>query len=140
MSKITTVDQASAPSNPAAGRHTIYAKSDGFYELDPAGTETKLAGGGGWSVVTETTATRSAVDGEFILVTVASCVVTLPAPVADSRVAVKVITATVTDIQIRTSGVGIDIDGTDYSSTGLALSTQYEQISVVSDGTDWFIY
>ena len=50
------------------------------------------------------------------------------------------ITATVTDVQIRTSGVGIDIDGTDYSSTGLALSTQYEQVSVVSDGTDWFIY
>jgi hypothetical protein len=98
------------------------------------------AAGGGWSVVTETTATRSAAADEFVLVNVATCTVTLPAPVADVTIAVKAIIATVTDIQIRTSGAGIDIDGTDYSSTGLALSTQYEQVNVISDGTDWFIY
>jgi len=101
-----------------------------------------LPGGGGvvWSVVTETTAARSAVDGEFVLVDAATCVITLPAPAADARVAVKVITGTVTSIEVRTSGAGVDIDGTDYSATGLDLKKQYEQISMVSDGVGWWIY
>lgn len=102
-----------------------------------------LPGGGGgavWTVVTETTAARSAVASEFVLVDAATCVVTLPAPVADARVAVKVISGTVTSIEVRTSGAGIDIDGTDYSATGLDLKKQFEQISMVSDGADWWIY
>ena len=93
-----------------------------------------------WSVVIETTASRTAAAGEFILVNVATCVVTLPVPVLDDRVAVKVITATPTSIEIRTSGAGIDIDGTDYSASGLVLADQFEQINLTSDGTDWFIY
>jgi len=102
-----------------------------------------LPGGGGgvvWSVVTETTAARSAVAGEFVLVDVATCVVTLPAPAADARVAVKVISGTVTSIEVRTSGAGVDIDGTDYSATGLDLKKQFEQISMVGDGAGWWIY
>jgi len=98
------------------------------------------SGGAVWALAIETTATRTAADAEFILVNVASCTITLPAPVADARVAIKVIFATVTDIQIRTSGAGIDIDGTDYSASGLALTDQFEQINLISDGTDWFIY
>jgi hypothetical protein len=98
------------------------------------------SGGGGWSLVTETTAARTAADNEFILVNAATCVITLPAPAINTRVGIKVIIATVTDIQIRTSGAGIDIDGTDYSSTGLSLTSQYEQINVISDGSNWFIY
>jgi hypothetical protein len=103
--------------------------------------EAQTAGGGAvWTVATETTAARSAADGEFVVVDASTCVITLPAPVADARVAVKIIAATVTSIEIRTSGAGIDIDGTDYSATGLKLKKQHEQISVVSDGTDWWIY
>jgi hypothetical protein len=50
--------------------------------------------------------------------------------------------AAVTDIRLLTSGAGVLIDGTDYSAGpgGLELKKQYEQISVISDGTDWFIY
>ena len=54
--------------------------------------------------------------------------------------AVKVITSTITSVEIRTSGAGITIDGTDYSSTGLPLTKQYEMINVVSDGSNWFIF
>lgn len=108
----------------------------------PAGFAPVGGGGGGppWSVVTEGTASRTAVAGEFILINAATCVVTLPAPAANARVACKVITGTITSIEVRTSGAGIDIDGTDYSSTGLPLSSQWEQINMISDGTDWFIY
>jgi len=98
------------------------------------------SGGAVWALAIQTTATRTAADAEFILVNVASCTITLPAPVADARIAIKVIFALVTDIQIRTSGAGVDIDGTDYSASGLPLTDQYEQINLISDGTDWFIY
>ena len=101
-------------------------------------------GGGGisavWTVATEATAARAAADGEFVLVNAATCIVTLPAPTAGGRVGCKVITGTVTSIEIRTSGAGVTIDGGDYSATGLALASQYEQINLISDGTDWFIY
>jgi hypothetical protein len=93
-----------------------------------------------WTVVTEATAARSAAVGEFVLVSASTCIVTLPAPIAGARVAVKAIAATVTSIEIRTSGAGITIDGTDYSASGLILATQYEMVNVISDGTDWFIY
>jgi len=101
-----------------------------------------LPGGGGavWSVVTETTASRSAAGGEFILIDAVTCVVTLPAPAAGARVAAKAIAASPVGVEVRTSGAGILIDGTDYSAAGLSLTAQWEQISLISDGTDWFIY
>jgi len=97
------------------------------------------AAGGGWTRVTETTATRTAAADEFILVRATTCVITLPAPVDNVTIAIKAIVVPV-DIQIKTSGAGTDIDGTDYSAAGLILLTQWEQISLISDGTDWFIY
>lgn len=93
-----------------------------------------------WTTVTETSTARTVADGEFVLVDAPTCTVTLPAPTVGARVAVKVISAVVTDIQIRTNGSGVDIDGTDYSSTGLALTGQYEQINLLADGADWWIY
>jgi hypothetical protein len=39
-------EQGSTPSNPASGNRKIYPKSDGWYELNSAGTETQLGGGG----------------------------------------------------------------------------------------------
>jgi hypothetical protein len=102
--------------------------------IDAAG-----GGSGGWTRVTETTATRVAVADEFILVDVATCTVRLPAPVDNTLIAIKAITVPV-DIQIRTNAPGVLIDGTDYNSTGLPISSQWEQISLISDGTDWFIH
>jgi len=94
-------------------------------------------GGGGWTRVTEATATRTAAADEFILVNAATCTITLPVPVDSVTIAIKTIVVP-TDIQIKPNGG--DIDGTNYSVTGLALTTQWEQISLISDGTDWFIY
>lgn len=106
-----------------------------------ANTSLPIGGGGVvWTRVTETTASRTAAASEFILINAATCVITLPAAADNRRVAVKVITATITDIQIKTAGAGVDIDGTDHSSSGLVLSTQYEAIALISDGSDWWIY
>lgn len=97
------------------------------------------AAGGGWTRVTESTGTRTAANNEFILINNASCIVTLPAPTDNTTIALKAIVIPV-DIQIKTSGAGVDIDGTDYSVIGLTLTTIYEQVSLISNGTDWFIY
>jgi len=94
---------------------------------------------GGWTRITESTGTRTAANNEFILINNASCIVTLPAPTDNTTIALKAIVIPV-DIQIKTSGAGVDIDGTDYSVIGLTLTTIYEQVSLISDGTDWFIY
>ena len=94
---------------------------------------------GGWTRVTEATATRTAAADEFILINAATCTITLPAPVDSVTIAVKAIVVP-TDIQIKTSGAGILIDGTDYSATGLKLKKQWEQISLLSDGSHWYIY
>jgi len=146
MSEITLVNGA-APSTPSAGRVAVYSDSADKHlkTIDDTGTIVDLAAaptsGGAWSVVTETTATRAASADEFVLVDVATCAVTLPAPVADAKIAIKAISAAaVTDIRLLTSGAGILIDGTDYSAVGLELKKQYETISVISDGADWFIY
>ena len=117
----------------SGGVATDFLSADGSWSVPAGGTATV------WTVVTETTAARTAANGEFVLINAATCVVTLPAPVANIRVAIKMIFATVTDIQLKTSGGGILIDGTDYSATGLPLAAQYEQINVISNA-DWFIY
>jgi hypothetical protein len=91
-----------------------------------------------WTVSTAILGTATAADGDFILVSPSTCIITLPAPAANSRVALKVLAGTVTDIQLRTSGAGITIDGTDYSASGFALTAQYELKQVISDGANWF--
>ena len=109
--------------------------------LHPNYTAIGFGGGGAssWTRVTEATTTRTAAANEFILINSATCVITLPAPVDSVVIAIKTIVVP-TDIQIKTSGGGINIDGTDYSATGLSLTSQWEQLSLISDGTHWYIY
>ena len=92
-----------------------------------------------WNLVSTAGPAYTAANTEFVVVTGASTIVTLPAPVLNARVAVKAAVVPV-DIQVRTSGVGILIDGTDYSAVGLPLTTQWEQVSFISDGSNWFIF
>ena len=92
-----------------------------------------------WTLVTETTTSRTAADKEFILVNNSTCVITLPAPVAQLRVSVKAI-ASITSVQVKTNTAGVQIDGVDHSTTGLSLTSQWEQRSFICDGTHWYLY
>ena len=92
-----------------------------------------------WTLVTETTTSRTAADKEFILVNNSTCVITLPAPVAQLRVSVKVI-ASITSVHVKTNTAGVQIDGVDHSTTGLSLTSQWEQRSFICDGTHWYLY
>ena len=94
---------------------------------------------GTWNLVTETTTSRTATDKEFILVNNSTCVITLPAPVAQLRVSVKAI-ASITSVQVKTNTAGVQIDGVDHSTTGLSLTSQWEQRSFICDGTHWYLY
>jgi hypothetical protein len=92
-----------------------------------------------WNVVT-TAVNRNAADTEFILIDAATVTITLPAPVLNARIACKVVSPVITDIQIQTNAPGVLIDGTDYSVVGLPLTTQFEMINLISDGNDWYIF
>lgn len=101
-------------------------------------------GGGGsdWTVVTRTSGTTyTASVGEYVLINVATHAVTLPAASGNSgkRVGIKMINATVTDVEVITNG-SETLDGTDYNSpTGFALNNQYDAYTFVCDGSNWFI-
>jgi hypothetical protein len=102
--------------------------------------ETAIASAGGaWSLVSVAGVTHTATDGEFIVITATTTVITLPAPVLNHRVAFKLAVVPV-DVQVKTSGAGVLIDGTDYSGVGLPLTAQWEQFNVISDGSNWFIF
>lgn len=45
-------DEISTPATPASGKRKVYAKSDGWYDLDDMGVETPLGSGGGGGEVT----------------------------------------------------------------------------------------
>jgi hypothetical protein len=109
------------------------AEATGLKWATPSG-----GGGGGLTVTTQTGATYSAANGDFVLINAATHTVTLPAPSADDTIAVKMINATVTDIQVKTQ-TGDNIDGTDYSTNGLQIYNQYDSYTFISDGTNWFI-
>jgi hypothetical protein len=99
-------------------------------------------GGGGWTVVTKTGATSSATDGDYCLINSGTHSITLPAPAADARVGVKQILALSGVIEILTTGATVKIDGTSGYNTagsGYQIYNQWDALTFVSDGTDWFI-
>jgi hypothetical protein len=106
---------------------------------DSSTTASWKAPTGVWTVVTDATASRTAADGEYVLINAATFDLTLPAASADARIGCKMINGTVTDVEVITTGTET-IDGTDYDpGTGLAISNQWDALTFVSDGTNWFI-
>ena len=92
-----------------------------------------------WSISSTAGPTYTASNLEFVVITAGTVEITLPAPVLNHRVAFKMAVVPV-DVQVKTSGAGITIDGTDYSGVGLAITAQWEQFNLISDGTNWFIW
>ena len=95
--------------------------------------------GGDWVTATVAAPTYSALDGQFIIISVDTTEITLPAPSANARIAFK-LAVTPVDVQVKTDAPGVTIDGTDYSAVGLPMTFQWEQFNVISDGTNWFIW
>ena len=97
-----------------------------------------VSGVGVWDFKTAGAATFTAANTHFVLVTAATCVVTLPAAALNHRVAVKA-AVTPVDIQVRTAAAGVTIDGVDRSAAGYPITAQWNHVQVISDGTNWFI-
>lgn len=95
--------------------------------------------GGDWVTATVAAPTYAASDGQFIIISADTTEITLPAPSVNARIAFKLAVVPV-DVQVKTSGAGITIDGTDYSAVGLSFTAQWEQFNVISDGSNWFIW
>lgn len=144
--QITKVTDSSADWASVANSTYFYDKTDTLVHYkDGTGTVLEIfstAGGGGgsaWTVTTQTGASYSASNNNYVLINAATHILTLPAASANARVGVKMINATVTSIQVRTASAGVTIDGVDRSSVGLGIFNQYDAYVFVSDGTNWFI-
>jgi hypothetical protein len=100
--------------------------------------ETPTGGsGGGWNLVTTTANLLWPLSGQFILVNSNNCIVTLPTPVLNARLAVKLIHASSLNCEIRTTSG--NIDGVLRTTSGLHLWNQYDVLTFICDGTNWWI-
>jgi hypothetical protein len=54
-------EEITTPANPSAGERKLYAKSDGWYDLDSAGTETGPLGAGGGGGLTQAYVGKNAI-------------------------------------------------------------------------------
>jgi hypothetical protein len=91
-----------------------------------------------WNVTTQSGASYSASNNDYVLVNASTQTITLPAPVLGRRVGVKVITS-VTNIQVITNAVGVTIDGVDRSTIGLGIYNQWDAYTFVSSASAWYI-
>jgi len=142
MSRTTYVNQASDPSAPAAGRVTLYTKTDKkAYIIDDAGTVSGLGSGGGLPVVDTTAIVKGSADATKLvrieadgLTTGTTRVITMP----DQNVTIDGIG----DPRPPTAHAASHTDGTDdiQSATavqkGLATATQITKLDGIETGAD----
>jgi len=101
-----------------------------------------VSGGGGWTVVTKTSTTSTASDGEYCLINSIAHSITLPAPTLNARIGFKQIAGVGGVVEILTSGATVKIDGIngyDVAGSGYQIYNQWDALTLVSNGTDWFI-
>lgn len=86
----------------------------------------------GTTVITAN-ANYTVVSGDGIILASNSAIITLPSPVSGVQVKIKKLDAT--DKIVIATPLSETIDGEDE----IWISTQYESITVVTDGTNWYI-
>ena len=92
-----------------------------------------------YNTTTKTGASYTAVNRDYVLINASTFTLTLPTATANAQVGVKMINASVSNIQIKTPSAGVTIDGVDRSSVGLGLFNQYDAYIFICDGTNWWI-
>jgi hypothetical protein len=142
--------EIAAPAAPASGEGGIfYVKSDGIpYFISDTTAETSLVGGGGGSSALTMTAVSFGVDGAtysaatydtMYLVTTTGGAVEVDLPTAGSQAGKTIDILAVTG---ATNSVTVDPDGSETingSATSLTLSSNYQNVTLISDGTNWVI-
>jgi len=140
-------EQGSDPASTGAGEGTFWVKNDtpntpmftdgagadwGLVQVTP-GTDPS------WNVSPAAGPTYAASDLDFVVTSGGTVEVSLPAPALNHRVSVKVGVSPVS-VSVKPAAAGTLIDGTDYFAAGLPLLAQWEQITLISDGANWFIF
>jgi hypothetical protein len=142
--------EIAAPSAPASGEGGIfYVKSDGIpYFISDTTAETSLVGGGGGSSALTMTAVSFGVDGAtysattydtMYLVTTTGGAVEVDLPTAGSQAGKTIDILAATG---ATNSVTVDPNGSETingSGTSLTLSSNYQNVTLISDGTNWVI-
>lgn len=92
-----------------------------------------------WNVVS-ISSDYNAENLDFILVESNNISIILPDPKKDVKIAIKNVSVDKSDIFIKTNANGIEIEGENAYMDGVQIYSLYEQINLISDGTNWFIY
>ena len=92
-----------------------------------------------WNVVS-VSSDYAASSLDFVLVKSNGVTITLPDPEENVKVAIKNVSGFINETFIKTNSLGITIDGDDAFTEPIELTTLYEQINLISDGINWFIY
>lgn len=84
--------------------------------------------------------TYTAVDRDLVIINAATHTTTLPIASLGKQVGVTMINATITNVLIKTSSSSQNINGTDRSSTGFPITSQFEvYLFQAISSTDWII-
>lgn len=133
------------PASPPAGYTKLYKKDDGlWYELNSLGAEVQMgteAGAGNYSTVTTQAGTTYTAGDNLESIILCDCtsnnvIVTLPAAAFSlNRLFQIKKTDSSTNSVVIDGNASETIDGI----ATVSISTQYECITVVCDGTEWWI-
>lgn len=129
-----TITDIVTPSNPPGGSFKLYPKTDGFYQLDPTGTETKFATASSLlSISTKSGNYSLTVSDDIILANVAGGAFTLslPSPIGISGKVFRIKKIDTTLNQVLISGM---IDGWTNPQIGLTNN----ELEIASNGTNWY--
>jgi hypothetical protein len=87
---------------------------------------TPAVGGGGFTPTTQTGATYSSVNGDMVVINVATHETTLPTAIANLRIGVNMVNATVTAITVKSFSTAQTINGVDRNTTPMPINNQYD--------------
>ena len=142
--KQVVIKEISTPSTPASGYGSVYFKTDGeLYVKNDAGTESQVSnqtsGSGILAVSSKTTTYTAATSDDLLLVSGASASWTLTLFTAVGNTG-KVLKIKRTDNTIANT-VTVDGNGSETidGSTTVVLCLKYQDLEIVSDGTNWQI-
>jgi hypothetical protein len=136
------ISEIATPQPPPTGTGVLYGKSDGYvYWQNSSGDEYNLTGGSGiglGQVIHTSTNYSIALSNATVIADASSASVTITLPTASSA---NEYVFTIKKRDVSANSVVVDASGAEVidGSTTYSLLTQYEAITVQSDGIQWWI-
>jgi hypothetical protein len=132
-------EEGSVPSTPASGYWKIYPKSDGFYQLDDVGNESKIGSGSSSLLnVVFKSANYTLVSGNDVVIVDTASTQTLPTAVGLTGKVFTIINKSSSPANVVVATTSAQTIG-GRASADIVLAYFNDYITVVSDGSNWEI-